>query len=63
MEPENPLGERPGKPEDEAKPESISGRAIVQCDGFRCLATRTRDGQWVNQQGKPLKVLAVVTLL
>ncbi len=37
-----------------------SERAIVQCQGFRCLAFRGPDGEWRNTKGKRLAVLHVL---
>ena len=61
MKPEGPLGEHSGSPEKEPKPNPELQQAIVQCEGFRCLAFLKKDGTWVDQRGKPLKVIKVIT--
>jgi len=36
-------------------------RAIVQCDGFRCVGLKKTDGKWIGLSGEELKVLEVLT--
>jgi hypothetical protein len=36
---------KPGDPQSDSLP-AIEEQALVQAEGFRCLAFRERDGQW-----------------
>ena len=39
----------------------LGKKAIVQCEGFRCLAHLGKDGKWRDEQGNTLEVLEVVS--
>lgn len=54
MKPASPLN-KTGTNVRQSKPE-----AIVQCEGYRCMAVRDKEGHWIDLHGKPLKVLKVV---
>ena len=45
------------------EPLTKSGEAVVQCEGFRCLALQDKDGNWLDLNGKPIKVLKVISRL
>lgn len=34
--------------------------ALVQCEGFRCLAFQDKNGKWVDAHGHALTVLEVI---
>jgi hypothetical protein len=37
-------------------------QAIVQCEGFRCLAFKTTNG-WIDSHGDPLEVVRVINVI
>lgn len=42
------LAETGKKKESDGQLPPVGVNVIVQCDGYRCLAHRTRDGKWVT---------------
>jgi len=53
--------ERKRRTREVSAPKPNVAEAIVQCEGFRCMAVRTSDGKWVDLRGNPLKVVKVIT--
>ena len=45
---------QPERTEDAPKEVPPGEHAIVQCQGFRCLAMRGKDGKWRDSKGKDL---------
>jgi hypothetical protein len=43
------------------KPVPTGITELVQCEGFRCLAVRDKDGNWADTHGNPLVVLRVIS--
>ncbi len=57
-------GQEKDKPDPAKDPELPPGtEAIVQCEGFSCLARINEKGEWASLRGKPLKVVRVVKVL
>jgi hypothetical protein len=46
---------------EQERPKAKPQTAIVQCEGYRCWASRGPDSQWRDRSGKPLKVIEVVS--
>jgi hypothetical protein len=59
MKPKDP-SEAGVPPPEETEETKQASEALVQCEGFRCLAAQDSQGHWVDLKGNPLKVLKVI---
>jgi hypothetical protein len=60
MKPQDP-SKAGAPPSDEPQDTKQASEALVQCEGFRCLAVQDSHGRWVDLKGKPLKVVEVIS--